>query len=123
VTNGKYVEVLDKVREGTRLISVKDSEWLSNAESQLLVSWGRKRRKIDVFSYGRQLQYWVGYCICNEGVFRLTRENLLASGHGGRNGILNERQDTVYTFHVMLGFTNDTHTVVNKKKLFLFKPF
>jgi len=36
VTNGKYVEVLDKVREATRLISVKDSVGLSNAESQRL---------------------------------------------------------------------------------------
>jgi len=33
VTNGKYVEVLDKVREGTRMISGKDSEGLSNAET------------------------------------------------------------------------------------------
>jgi len=39
----------------------------------------------------------------------------LASGHGGRNGILDETQATIYNLHAILGFTNDTHTVVNKK--------
>ena len=47
--------------------------------------------------------------ICKEDVSRLTRENLLASGHGGRNGILDERQAPIYNFHAVLGFTIDKH--------------